>query len=145
MPSILAFGASIVYGAWDSEGGWVQRLRTFLDEEYISGKSDDFFVYNLGNPIGVTSEMLLSWIEVEARNRVSKDAITIISIGANDSAFDSEKGDFWVSAERYKENLKQIFEKANNFSKNVIFLGLIPCDEEKTNPISWDTKLSHKT
>jgi len=27
MVNILVFGDSITYGAWDEEGGWVQRLR----------------------------------------------------------------------------------------------------------------------
>lgn len=31
------FGASITYGAWDLEyGGWVNRLRNFLDKRKLS-------------------------------------------------------------------------------------------------------------
>ena len=36
MGRILIFGDSITYGAWDKEGGWVQRLRKFLDERNLT-------------------------------------------------------------------------------------------------------------
>ncbi|MEK7071708.1 MAG: hypothetical protein AAB959_00255 [Patescibacteria group bacterium] len=33
----LIFGSSVTYGAWDSEGGWANRLRSFLDMLDIIG------------------------------------------------------------------------------------------------------------
>lgn len=35
MVQILFFGPSTTYGAWDSEGGYVQRLRKYLDKKVI--------------------------------------------------------------------------------------------------------------
>lgn len=31
MAKILVFGDSIAYGKWDSDGGWVARLRKYVD------------------------------------------------------------------------------------------------------------------
>ena len=38
MKNILIFGDSIVYGARDKKGGWVQRLREFVDEKNLNEK-----------------------------------------------------------------------------------------------------------
>ena len=32
MDKILIFGDSICYGKWDKEGGWVTRLRKYIDQ-----------------------------------------------------------------------------------------------------------------
>ncbi len=40
MTRILVFGPSTTYGAWDIEGGWVQRLRRYLDEKQLAEKID---------------------------------------------------------------------------------------------------------
>ena len=36
MTCLLVFGDSITYGAWDLEGGWVQRLRSFIDKKNLT-------------------------------------------------------------------------------------------------------------
>ena len=77
---ILVFGDSIAYGAWDREGGWVQRLRRFLDE-----KNSDVLVYNLSIDSD-TTEDLLERFEFETKQRIRGDEIILIfAIGVNDS------------------------------------------------------------
>ena len=71
MPNILVFGDSITYGAWDKDGGWVQRLRKFLDENY-----EDFFVCNLGVS-GNNSDDLLKRFEFETEQRIKEEKKTI--------------------------------------------------------------------
>ena len=47
MTFILVFGTSTTYGAWDSEGGWVQRLTKYLDNKQLEGKehpTDPYYV-----------------------------------------------------------------------------------------------------
>ena len=36
---IIVFGDSITQGYWDPHGGWVQRLRNFLDRKTIKKKN----------------------------------------------------------------------------------------------------------
>ncbi len=44
---ILIFGDSIAHGIWDNNGGWVARLRKFINSKLMD---DDFYclLYNLG-------------------------------------------------------------------------------------------------
>ena len=74
MPQILIFGDSIIYGAWDREGGWAARLRKFLDEKTLT--EEDFYclVYNLGIS-GDTTEDLLERFEFETEQRIKEKKI----------------------------------------------------------------------
>ena len=55
---IIVFGDSIAYGAWDKEGGWVQRLRKILDVKTLSNPDQFYLVYNLSID-GADTELLL--------------------------------------------------------------------------------------
>jgi len=127
--TICVFGASITWGAYDSEkGGWVNRLRLDLekrDEDYIS-------VYNLGVDGNTTSD-LLERFEVEAKAR--EPDILIFSIGDNDSAL--------ISLDKFEQNLTKLIKLAKKFTKNIIFLGFKLIDESKTNPVPWDKSISY--
>jgi len=118
MAQILVFGDSIVYGAWDREGGWVERLRKFLFDK-------EFLVYNLGVS-GDTTEDLLNRFEFEAEQRLDENEETIIifSIGINDT--------LRTSPEKFKENIRKLIGLAQKFTQKIIFVGLTPVDEEKT-------------
>lgn len=79
----LIFGASITYGAWDREGGWVSRLRRLLDEKNIDEPDKYYYtVFNLGVS-GATVGDILERIEVETKPRVREKGqdITILSVG----------------------------------------------------------------
>jgi lysophospholipase L1-like esterase len=144
MAHILVFGDSITYGAWDKEGGWVQRLREFLDEKRISNPDVYYLTYNLGIS-GETTEGFLKRLEFETKQRLweKEEIIFIFQIGGNDAAFLHEENRLWVPLEKYKENLKRSLEIAKKFSSKIIFLGLLPVDETRTTPLSWNP-ISHK-
>ena len=146
MANILVFGASIVFGKVDTKGGWVQYLRTFLEEKALKeGKDiDSFDVYNLSINGGTTAD-LLNRLECEAIPRLSKDkTITIISIGLNDSMLHIADGKNRISEDQYENNLVEMAKTAKEFSK-VIFIGLTPIDENKTNPIPWRKEYSYQS
>jgi hypothetical protein len=68
MKKIFIFGDSIAYGAWDPEGGWVERLRQWLfvttRDEYNLGT----FLYNLSIVGETTADLLKRFTtEIEAR------------------------------------------------------------------------------
>ena len=145
MSQILVFGGSIIYGAWDKEGGWVSRLRRFIDKKNLSDAEDYYcLIYNLGVD-GNTSENLLERFEFETKQRLhEKESVFIFSIGANDALFDLSRKSHLVSLEKYEENIKKLIFLAKKFSSKIIFLGIAAVDESKTMPVSWDDNLFYK-
>lgn len=141
---ILIFGDSITYGAGDKEGGWVQRLRRFLDEKTLSDENY-FSVYNLG--IGAdNTEDLLQRFKPETKHRLKEEEKTvfIFAIGINDSQFVHSKNSLRVLPEKFKDNLLVLINNAKRFSPKIIFVGLTPVDESKTTLVSWNTDKSYK-
>jgi len=135
---ILIFGDSIAYGAWDREGGWVQRLRKFLDEKTLTKKDFYCLVYNLGVS-GDTTDDLLERFEFETKQRIEEkeDAIIVFSIGGNDATFIDKEKQCQVSKEKFRENIQKLTALADKYALKIIFTGLLPADELKTMPISW--------
>ena len=143
MTQILVFGDSISYGAWDLEGGWVQRLRKYLDKQNLTTNSY-YIIYNLGVN-GDTTNNLLERFELETNQRLAEneETIFIFAIGANDSLFLKSKNDFWVKKNDFNKNLEKLITSAKSLSKKIIFIGLTPVDESKVNPLQWDKDKSN--
>jgi lysophospholipase L1-like esterase len=139
MTQILVFGDSITYGARDKAGGWVQRLRTFIEEKY----PEEHLIYNLGVSAD-TSDSLIERLEDETKRREGSEIIFIFQIGANDSAFLSTKKDFWASKEKFRNNIKDIIKKSKKISQKIFFVENIPVDENKTHPVPWDKRVTYK-
>jgi len=128
---ICIFGASITYGAFDLEkGGWANRLRLYLDEHDYDGET-----YNLGVS-GHTTEDLLNRFEDEVKARNTKKII--ISIGANDSIHLVKEKRNYVLIENFEKNLELLINKAKKITAEVTFVGLIPVDDSKLDPIPWN-------
>lgn len=145
MAQIFVFGDSITYGAWDKEGGWVQRLRKFLDEKTSPEKEDYFLVYNLGVDSDTTEDVLRRFkFETEQRLEKEEETLIIFSVGINDSLFVHSQNGLYVPQEKFKENTQKLIELAQKFSSKIIFVGLTPVDESKTTPVPWDKDISYK-
>ena len=149
MTIICVFGTSITYGAWDFElGGWVNRLRNFLDKKRSSDQ-DSYLVYNLGIS-GDTTADLFDRFEVECKSRALESIeykepfIIMVSIGINDSQYIHNKNALRTPEDEFKKNIKKLINLAKRFTPDVIFIGLTPVDESKTTPIPWDTNKSYK-
>jgi lysophospholipase L1-like esterase len=137
MTQFLVFGDSIAYGAWDESGGWVQRLRTFIERKYPR----EHVIYNMGIS-GDTSEFLLERLESETKRRSDfGDSILIFSIGANDSAIMVDK--LWVDEKIFANNIKKIIEVSRKLSKSTFFVEAVPMDESKTHPVPWDKRVTY--
>lgn len=140
MKNILVFGDSITYGKSDAEGGWVARLRSFLEQ-----KDPDTKVYNLGIPGDTTADLLLRFsAETRARLREDSETMIIFAIGINDSCFIHSQNGLAVNPKQFQSNLSQLVEQAKVFSSNIIFIGLTPVDESKTAPDSWNADKSYR-
>lgn len=150
--TIICFGDSITYGNWDPKGGWVGRLREYLDSKSLSAYSgEDLFstyytlTYHLGIP-GDTSSGLLERFETELIPRYNPDEETIIlfAIGINDSRFWNKSGEFETELGIFQQNIWDLWEIAIKYTKDVAFIGLTPVDEERTNPLFWETDAIYK-
>jgi len=140
---ILIFGDSITYGAWDGEGGWVNRLRVFLDRVQMEKRLDYCLTYNLGVS-GDTTHDVLKRFESEANRRLEdeKEIVTIFSNFCDPAIVN--KTNPKISEKEFRKNINEIIRKSKKFSKKIIFTGLTNVDETRTNPVSWDKNISFK-
>jgi len=136
--TILVFGDSISWGAWDRKGGWVQRLRAFLDDKSISEKTYGPLLYN-ESISGNTTAHLLERFEFEAKQRTREDSATLLifSIGANDAGFFKSKNANWTDKKQFEANIRKLIELGRRFTKNIIFVGIFPADESRSLPVSF--------
>ena len=145
MAHILVFGDSISYGAWDREGGWVQRLRMWLDERFLSKPDFYFLTYNLSVSGDVSGDVLERFeFETKQRTDEEKNQVIIFAIGGNDAQFITDQNRCQTSEKIVNENIQKLIILARKYASNIIFVGLAPTDESKTVPIPWCPDKSYK-
>jgi len=146
MTRILVFGDSITAGSYDhEEGGWVNRLRKFLDVKVLTESKFSYRIYNLGIS-GDTTEGLLHRLESEAKNRIkeTEDNVIIFQIGLNDSILILDKGKLITSSKKFSKNIQKLVKISSKITKNIIFVGLTPVNESKVVPIPWRREAAYK-
>ena len=132
---ILVFGDSIAQGFWDVDGGWVNMIRKQFDQQVICGTNiDSPTVFNLGVSGDSSSDILMRF-EHEVKARASEELAIIISVGVNDSRI--EAGTPYSDTLAYAQNLDLILKLAKQYSTKIIFIGLTPCVDARTNPVAW--------
>lgn len=132
--NIFIFGDSITYGEWDPRGGWATRIRNHYDDLVLPVPYDYIITYNLGIPSD-TSEGLAKRIVQETQSRLTpnqgvSDILFIIAIGANDARWLVCEKQHGVGLYRFKSNLDKISSAASLFTSNIVYIGLLPCDEK---------------
>ena len=133
---VVVFGDSIAWGACDSQGGWVHRLKV----DICNQKDLDYSLYNCGVD-GDTTQSLLKRFKIEHTARYypyNDEHIVIFAIGLNDSVSINTKGNFTVPLHEFKENIKELITQAQKLSTRIIIVGITPVDESKTTPVEWD-------
>lgn len=141
---VIVFGDSIAYGKWDSEGGWVARLRKYIDEKYNIGKGGNAHVYNYSIP-GDYSTRLSKRLEFELKQTLidPKEEINnliLIAVGVNDSCTNN-----WLSGKQSPEaEFKKAFTHMINISKKykceIAIIGLTPVDPSKLNELLFNNE-----
>ncbi len=143
----MIFGDSGVYGAWDNDGGWVNRLREPIDIKNLVDNDIAYFVYNLGIP-GNTSADVLRRFESEYTGRlypgVKQETIVVFSFGANDSMVSVANGNNLVSKKEFESNVNNLADLAKKRTSKVVFIGPAPVDESRVNPIPWDDEWAYR-
>lgn len=144
---VLVFGDSITQGYWDTDGGWVDRVRKHYDELQVTdlqGRDEPSF-FNLGISADTSTDVLARITpEIKARTRPHhKPPVIIIQIGVNDSCL--REGRPYVSPDEYKRNLTAVIGQVKVLGAKLIFVGSSGCDDTKTNPVAWDTKFHYSS
>lgn len=136
--NLLIFGSSITWGAWDKEGGWAQRLKSYCDNKAIEANFDNYTaVYCLGVSGDKTTDLLERFdTEVKARIDEEEKTLILIEIGINDSQFVLEENQHRVSPEEYRKNLLTLINKSKQYEASLIFIGLTPVDL-RVDPTPW--------
>ena len=123
---ILVFGDSIAYGAWDTAGGWVERLKQDAHQRTVaSGNVFKRQVINLGVG-GHSSTEILARLEneINARHSNSWPFVFIFSYGTNDER--TLDGEIQTSVQQFIENTNNIIATAQKYSDKILFVGLPP-------------------
>lgn len=144
MLGILSFGDSVTFGRGDNvSGGWVGRLKKYFEaKDYYNA------LFNLGIP-GDTSSGILKRIGIESDARIDNTwkgskFVYIIGIGTNDIRFVGGSENQFISSKKFEKNIMKIIEIAKKYSRDIIFLGIPPVDEEKTKPYEGDFYLNNR-
>jgi lysophospholipase L1-like esterase len=133
---VLVFGDSITQGFWDTEGGWVARLRKHYDERQLKDltNNDEPVIFNLGIS-GDFTEGVIKRFENEFNARSwrwpNEEFTFIFAIGINDTI--TIDGKEWSRPERYSSELYNLIELAKSKSNKILFIGLTPVDESRAN------------
>ncbi|MDE1152465.1 MAG: SGNH/GDSL hydrolase family protein [Micavibrio sp.] len=145
MRDLFFFGDSITYGEWDEQGGWVQRLRSSIDQTFMAGRGPKTHVYNLG-VTGHTSEDLLKRVEPEMAARFNPEAETlaIFAIGMNDAHYMVKEARYHRTPEEFEANLGRLIGAARKYTRNIALVGLNPVDQQKVDPLPWNTNKAYR-
>ncbi len=137
MGKIIVIGDSIAYGKWDSEGGWVYRLRKHIDTNYNIGKGGNYQVYNLGIP-GEVAIHQVTRFENEISIRLTQDDTTysvIIAVGINDSCPNNWMTQMQTPEQLYKEAFEKMIDIAKQKGCNIGVIGLTPVKPIKSKKL----------
>jgi len=148
MSKIVVLGDSIAYGKWDEVGGWVQRLRSFIDKSFNIELNKNIQVYNLGIPGEVTTR-LTERANKELLDRIKladtgKNNIVIIAVGINDTNSDNWMTGKKTSPDDFKRNIENVVLTINSLECRSTILGLTPIDEKKYSE-RFPKRLENKT
>jgi lysophospholipase L1-like esterase len=141
MGKIIVFGDSIAYGKWDHQGGWVNRLRQYIDKQYNIGKGGNVQVYNLGIP-GEVAPRLAERFSEELSYRIEKDAhnLVLIAVGVNDSCPNNWMTQQQTPPEEFSRAITQMVESARTQQCRVCAIGLTPVDPAKSKGLAFSNE-----
>jgi lysophospholipase L1-like esterase len=129
---IYVFGDSLTYGAWDSQGGWCDRIKRRLHQMKNNTEYDiKFQMFNLGIG-GENSRSLSNRFESELKNRhrVEWPAVIVVATGSNNTRFSELDQNPAISIEEFQENLKDIIETAKKYTDKLLFVGIAPVEND---------------
>lgn len=145
---IIVYGSSISWGAWDKEGGWVERLKKYASGKTIdSGQKYYCMLYNLGISGDNSSDILQRFNRelLQRYNETDQSLVIVIEVGINDSLYVNAEKDFKVPTTVFRSNVKKLFELAKKYTDRIIFVGGPPVIDNLLDPIPWHPAGTYKT
>jgi lysophospholipase L1-like esterase len=131
MPTrLIVIGDSIAYGAWDGQGGWVDRLKRDLHQHTLESRMKDK-VQVLNTAIGGhNSSDVKARVhqEISDRHAPSWDVAFVVACGINDVR---EPGA--LSATETVANFDDILRELYQFSERVMIVGLTPLGQSRVD------------
>lgn len=123
---ICIFGDSVTYAGYIKDS-WANQLRWYLES-----KSDaEYHLFNLGINANTSTDVLKRFdVEAAARN----PNVIVFAAGVNDSAYLLDTKEPITDIEVFKNNLRILIEKAQEYTKNIIFIGLALGDDSLLKP-----------
>lgn len=134
------YGDSITTGLWSSDGGWADRIKSYILADSVRKKLTSYnYAYNLGVD-GNTSAQLLQrfFAETDARLWPNAENSFIFAIGTNDTSVID--GETVCSTKEFLENITELYKYANKLTQKIMFIDLLPVNEVLTNPLPSSTK-----
>ncbi|MBI1216387.1 MAG: hypothetical protein GC185_11305 [Alphaproteobacteria bacterium] len=145
MRDLYFFGDSITYGAWDEQGGWVQRIRSSADQAFVAGRAEDTLVYNQGISGDTTIDLLARMEgEMTARFDADREAVIVFAIGINDAHYMNDEKRNFIELPEFEANIGKLVGIARKYTQKIAFVGLNPVDENKVNPLPWRPAKSYR-
>jgi lysophospholipase L1-like esterase len=143
MHKIFIFGDSIAYGAWDPEGGWVERLRQWVFVTTRGEYNRATFLYNLSIVGETTADLLKRFpTELAARQPAPEDLIVFVA-GINDTQFVNDQP--IATPADVCTNVQALLQQARAWTPRLCWIGLTPVDDARTTPIPWMPDRSYRT
>jgi lysophospholipase L1-like esterase len=128
MKRIIVLGDNVAYGGWDSEGGWVDRIREHVHTATLkTGGKSRYQVMNLSISGDTTADIIKRMRpEVTARLSPGWSPVIIIAAGTNDTRSLDKPGNVEVNFEQYIRNMSEIIDFARSVTPKVLLVGLTP-------------------
>ncbi|MEI7683152.1 MAG: GDSL-type esterase/lipase family protein [Candidatus Saccharibacteria bacterium] len=130
---VLVFGDSIAYGAWDTQGGWVDRLKRAAHQQTLESEGQTKVqIINLGIG-GDSSTKILARLESEitARYSASWSFILVFSFNANDERTRNAVPE--TPLDQFNRNTQTIIDIAKKHSDKILFVGTTPTREPEVS------------
>jgi lysophospholipase L1-like esterase len=132
---IFIYGDSITQGAWDTAGGWANRIKTYFINDAIN---KNFKGYSQAINLGVdgdTTKKLLNRFNNETRARIwpNQENAFVFAIGINDTMVTNNKNK--STPMNYALELESLLEQASQYANKIAFVNSTPVDEPSANVV----------
>lgn len=138
MTHLYVFGDTITQGAGDPFGGWVQRVRTILDQTFFDDPKKECLTFNMGIKGDTSGDIVKRFTkEMKTRKDDGGENVIIFAVGINDSLISQDTGMAVVAPDVFEKNLDKLLLRAKKHARHICFVGLNPVDEARVNPLPW--------
>ena len=134
---IIVFGDSIAQGYHDTCGGWVDRLK-----QYVLKNNKDASIFNLGISGDKVEHVVKRFnYEIGARTKLwdsFDNSIIILAVGTNDTYKQGKNPDSVTNKSVFANDYSRLIDMAKIEAQHVLVCSILPVDELRATPVSWD-------